>query len=57
LWDKQQAAEYLGIQPDSIRRIALRHGIPVVDRRIDERGRAHALYRAEDIRKRKRTTT
>lgn len=50
LWDKRQAADYLGIQPDSVRRIALRHGIPVADRRIDERGRSHALYRADDIR-------
>jgi hypothetical protein len=50
LWDKYQVAEYLGIQPNSARRIALRHGIKVVARRIDERGRAYVLYRADDIR-------
>jgi hypothetical protein len=53
LWDKHQIAKHWDVKPDSVRRICLRAGIPVADRRIDGRGRAAALYRADDIRARR----
>lgn len=50
LWDKQQVATYLGIKPNSVRSKMSRQGIEVAGRRVDGRGRAHSLYRADDIR-------
>jgi DNA-binding transcriptional MerR regulator len=52
LWDKHQAAEHLGIHPDSVRQWTRRNGIPVIRRRV-EKGRARALYNADDIRDRR----
>lgn len=50
LWDKKQAAAYLNMHPNSVRKWAWRRNIPIADRRIDDHGRSHALYRADDIR-------
>lgn len=50
LWDKKQAADHLGIRPNSVRVFTHRRGIPVAERRTDQQGRSHALYRADDIR-------
>lgn len=55
LWDKNQAADYLGMHPNSVRVFTHRWGIPVVERRLDRHGRAHALYNADDIRNQRPT--
>lgn len=57
LWDKHQAAQHLGVTPDSARRILNRLGIPVAQRLTDNHGRAIAYWRADDIRKHRPTTT
>lgn len=55
LWDKNQAADYLGMHPNSVRVFTHRRGIRVAERRLDRQGRSHALYRADDIRNQRPT--
>ncbi|QZZ32602.1 hypothetical protein A7X85_09780 [Streptomyces sp. ST1015] len=50
MWTIGDVATYLGVQPGSARGTLSRLGVKAVERRIDERGRAYALYDPEEVR-------
>lgn len=50
LWTIAEVAEHLGIKASSARGTLSRWKVRAADRRIDDHGRAHALYDPEEIR-------
>ncbi|MEW1867028.1 hypothetical protein AB0420_02320 [Streptomyces caelestis] len=50
LWDAQQVAEFLGVQPGSVRRQLSRWGIERAGTGTSAAGRITALYRADRVR-------
>lgn len=50
LWDAQQVAEFLGVQPASVRRQLSRWGIERAGTGTSKAGRITALYRADQVR-------
>ncbi|WP_228916868.1 hypothetical protein [Streptomyces sp. DH20] len=50
LWDAQQVADFLGVQPGSVRRQLSRWGIERAGTGTSAAGRITALYRADQVR-------